>query len=102
MYFHFRRVYKGLLKLLSAKKEHDNAKKLRKTREVSKLVTHIALGSEAKIQGNQAMVVIKHMHFILAIISQHVQFPMKAKKLLRRYLGSIYKLGRCGRHPTYF
>lgn len=57
MHFHIRRVYEGLLKLLdaNAKKEQQstfNTKKSRKKREVSKLVAHIALGNEIKIQGN--------------------------------------------------
>ena len=65
-HFNIRRVYKGLLKLLdanSAKKEQEstsNAKKSRKPRPISKLVTHIALGNEIKIQGN--LRIIKSMH----------------------------------------
>ena len=54
---HYRRVYQGLLKLLDAsgknkEQESTNAKKPRRKREVSKLVTHIALGSEIKVKGN--------------------------------------------------
>lgn len=64
MYFqHHRRVYQGLLKLLDASGKNQiqestsNAKKSRKKREVSKLVTYIALGSEIKVQGNLRMLV---------------------------------------------
>ena len=51
-----RRIYQGLLKLLDAnstKKEQSTSttKKSGQTREISRLVTHIALGNEIKIHG---------------------------------------------------
>lgn len=60
VYASCRRVYQGLLKLRDAsvknkEQESSYAKVPRKKREVSKLVTHIALGNEIKVQGNIAM-----------------------------------------------
>ena len=106
MHFNIRRVYKGLLNLLDAnsvkkgQESTSNTKKSsRKPKKISELVTHIALGSQIKSQGNLS--ITKSMYSFHALSLSCMQFLMTVSRLPVKCLRSTYKLDRCGPHLTY-